>query len=738
MLSRPFHRLATLFSITLIAAAGLLWFFGQLSGLVTTTAVSCINNLAADTYPCHNIDLLSFVPLSTFGSTAANDIWGWTDADTGREYALLGLNDGVAFVDITDAMNPIYLGQLSTHTLPAVQRDLKVYQNVVYIVAEANNHGMQVFDLTQLRQVNNPPQNFASTNHYGQFGRAHNIAINEDSGYAYVVGADTGAETCAGGLHMIDLQDPLTPSFAGCFSDDGYTHDTQCVIYHGADSRYTNHELCFNANTDTLTIVDVTDKTAPVMLAREAYSGVAYAHQGWLTADHNHFLLGDENDEQTLGHNTRTYIWDVTNLQAPYVASHYTGDSPAIDHNLYIHNNLVFAANYQSGLRVLAPEKGDYTNLREAAYFDILPAGDSPGFNGAWSSYPFFESGSVIVSGREQGLFVLKLVREASFGPASQRTTHPNQLITHTLPFTNTGVDTSFQFALTGATWPTELGITDTLAVAADETIMIPVRVKTPNTIGVTDTFTLTAVSTPPANQIVVVTGSTTTAVSPNLSVQPNISTRSGEIGAMVNHTFTITNTGDYTDTFALELAGNLWPTTAPSHTPSLAPNEQTAVSVQVQVTPTKQGDPIIAASDSFTLTVRSGWETAVLATATGTTLALGQPALETSGNASLMATPNQAITHTITVTNTGNFTDNFDIEIHGNKWTTFSEVDEIGPLAPNATATADIVVVAGNARIDSAIITLRSRLDPTTYAQLRLETRVSYAAYLPLLRKEP
>lgn len=39
----------------------------------------------------------------------------------------------------------------------------------------------------------------------------------------------------------------------------------------------------------------------------------------------------------------------------------------------------------------------------------------TPGeFNGAWSVYPFFDSGTVIVSGIEQGLFVLKPTRRAS------------------------------------------------------------------------------------------------------------------------------------------------------------------------------------------------------------------------------------------------------------------------------------------------------------------------------------
>jgi hypothetical protein len=45
--------------------------------------------------------------------------------------------------------------------------------------------------------------------------------------------------------------------------------------------------------------------------------------------------------------------------------------------------------------------------LREVGFFDVYPADDLPSYNGAWTSYPFFASGSVAVNGIEQGLFVL-------------------------------------------------------------------------------------------------------------------------------------------------------------------------------------------------------------------------------------------------------------------------------------------------------------------------------------------
>lgn len=370
--------------------------------LEALSAVPCQDGFA-DIYPCRNVDLLSVLPLGQIGGGSGNDIWGWTDPLTGSEYALMGRTTGTAFVDITDPENPVYLGNLPTHSISSSWRDIKVFADHAFVVADlAGEHGMQVFDLTRLRNVPSPPVTFTEDANYmgSGFSTAHNIAINERTGFAYLVGSDT----CAGGLHMVNIQNPTNPTFAGCYSGDGYTHDTQCVIYRGVDAEHRGKEICFSSNEDTVTIVDVTNKSAPVMLSRTSYPGVGYTHQGWLTPNHRIFAIDDELDEVFFGHNTRTRFFDVADLEAPVLRVEYTGRVDAIDHNLYWFRGLVFEANYRSGLRIIRPG----ARPREVAFFDIYPADDAASFNGAWSNYPFFRSGVVVVSGIEQGLFVLR------------------------------------------------------------------------------------------------------------------------------------------------------------------------------------------------------------------------------------------------------------------------------------------------------------------------------------------
>ncbi len=372
---------------------------------------SCENGKAGP-YPCSNVDLLAYLPLADIGGTrsnsAANDIWGWTDTATGKEYAIVGRVFGTSFVDISDPGSPVYLGELPTHgPFGSSWRDIKVHADHAFIVSEATSHGMQVFDLTQLRTVSNPPVTFAETAHYNKMSSAHNIAINEASGFAYIVGA-SGKNSCNGGLHMVNIKRPTSPSFAGCFKADGYTHDTQCIMYDGPDGDHLNREICFNSNEDTVTIVDVTNKAAPVQLSRTGYVGSAYTHQGWLTEDRRHFLLDDELDEQNFAHKTRTRVWDVSDLDNPAVVQVFDGATTAIDHNQYVKGLFSYQANYRAGLRVIEASDPATTSLSEVGYFDIYPENDAAEFNGAWSTYPYFDSGVVVVSGIEQGLFVLR------------------------------------------------------------------------------------------------------------------------------------------------------------------------------------------------------------------------------------------------------------------------------------------------------------------------------------------
>ena len=362
---------------------------------------TCSAGSAGD-FACSGISLRKRVPLETMGGTQGNDIWGWRDPLTGDEYALMGLTNGTAFIDVTSPENPVFLGRLPTETAASPWRDIKVYQNHAYIVADgAGQHGMQVFDLTRLRGVT-AAQTFAADVVYGDFANAHNVAIDEDTGFAYAVGTNT----CGGGLHIMDIRTPINPLFAGCHATAD-SHDTQCVVYRGPDPDHPNSEICISSNEDHVEVVDVTVKSAPVTLSASIYPQLGFVHQGWMTEDHRFFLLGDELDETSFNVPTRTHVFDISDLDAPQYVFAYEASTRAIDHNLYVVGNRVYEANYTTGLRVLEFGNLDNRELLEIAYFDTFPASDNDVFSGAWSVYPYLPSGTLIVSDVNNGLFIL-------------------------------------------------------------------------------------------------------------------------------------------------------------------------------------------------------------------------------------------------------------------------------------------------------------------------------------------
>ena len=301
---------------------------------------------------------------------------------------------------------PIYLGKLPTATTNSTWRDVKIYDNYAFIVSEASNHGMQVFDLTNLRDVSNAPETFTQDAYYSDITNAHNIVINEEEGFAYPVGTDR-LDLFNGGVHFVNIQDPLNPTPAGGYGVDGYSHDAQVITYNGPDTDYIGREIFIGANEDKVAVADFTDKQNPVAISTIDYAQLAYTHQGWFTEDQRFFLLGDELDEINFGFNSRTLVFDMQDLDNPVLHSVYLGPTAAIDHNGYVLGNEFYLANYTAGMRLIDISDIENGNLNEVGFFDTYPENDAARFDGVWSVFPYFESGKILISDSNSGLFIV-------------------------------------------------------------------------------------------------------------------------------------------------------------------------------------------------------------------------------------------------------------------------------------------------------------------------------------------
>jgi choice-of-anchor B domain-containing protein len=400
-------------AIGLLTSCGNETYGDELAPQTYTATWPCENGMA-DIYPCNGYDLMSYMSLQDLtiegvnsGSLSGNDSWGWTDPTTNKEYALVGLNSHAAFVDISNPVAPLLIGVLPTATVNSSWRDIKVYQDHAFIVSEAPGHGMQVFDLTRLKNVSNAPEIFTADSHFTDFGQAHNIVINESSGYAYVVGANRNGPFSGGAL-FINIQNPAAPISEGGFAEGGYSHDAQVVNYSGPDVDYTGKEILVGSNETEIVIADVSDKANPITISTIAYSNIGYTHQGWFTEDLIHFIVGDEKDELNIGTNTRTLIFDFTDLDNPLYDFDYLGTTLAIDHNGYTNGDDYYLANYTAGIRVLDLSQIENNTISEIGFFDTYPENDSAAFDGVWNIYPFFTSENIIISDIDRGLFIIR------------------------------------------------------------------------------------------------------------------------------------------------------------------------------------------------------------------------------------------------------------------------------------------------------------------------------------------
>ncbi len=350
-----------------------------------------------------NMTLLKWFTLSDFpgGSTRGNDCWGYV-SPSGREYAIMGLERGFGYVEVTDPANAQIIA-----TIPgpaSTWHDVKVIGHYAYGVSEAGA-GIQVMDLSDIDNGNvTLVQNKLQMGH----SSTHNIVANPDSGYLYLAGGNIQN----GGLVAVSTATPHDPTIVGAWGQY-YVHDAQVVTY--TSGPYAGREIafCFSGlsggwSQTALRIVDVTDKSNMFTISTVSWSGAQYSHQGWLSEDRRYVYIDDELDEYYGTVNqTTTRIYDVQDLANPVFVGTFTTGLRTIDHNQYTHNGKIFQSNYHSGLRVF--DSSDPTAPTEVAYFDTFPEDNDLGFDGSWSNYPYLPSGTILISDMNRGLFIVRL-----------------------------------------------------------------------------------------------------------------------------------------------------------------------------------------------------------------------------------------------------------------------------------------------------------------------------------------
>jgi choice-of-anchor B domain-containing protein len=391
------------------------------------TNVDCVDGQAGS-FACNNIDLLAHIPLNAFSSrpSSANDIWGHVDLNTGDEYALIGLRNGVAVVNVTNPTAPEEVGTISGSN--SAWRDIKVYQ---YFDTKINAWQAYAYatidsatDYVTIINLNQLPNSVSLVEKNRVVTKAHNVYItNVDHTLNIALPGLTpslqliGSNRFSGAFHSYSLTNPATlTALSANYFGDGYTHDgasfnitdnrkdTQCI------SPTDSCTIFIDFNEKEMKLWDITDTSATTLLGTGEYNDVAksqqYVHSGWGTEDKQHIFLHDEFDEKNGGLNSTVRIFSIADLNNPIQVGQWTGPTRAIDHNGFARGNRYYMSNYERGLTIL--DISDPANPVDVGFFDTYTPSDNPGFNGAWGTYPFLPSGNILVSDIGSGLYILK------------------------------------------------------------------------------------------------------------------------------------------------------------------------------------------------------------------------------------------------------------------------------------------------------------------------------------------
>jgi choice-of-anchor B domain-containing protein len=391
----------------------------------TQLAVTACMQGFAGQFPCRNVDFQAQIPLNSFSRQpiSASNLWGFVDLNDNREYAVIGLSNGTAIVEVTNPSSPREVALISGNN--SSWREVKIYQYrdaaanryraYAYISTEAVGSGVQVLDLSGLPNTASLAATLMDTSsqhtlYISNIDYGTNVALPGEEAFLYVAGSNQNL----GSWRVYSLANPAQPQLITAAPlGTQYMHDSTSLYI--TDNRTTQcdqgHNPCqvlVDFNENSVDLWDVTNKTAPVKLSSTTYPSVQYTHSGWPSADQRFVFFHDELEEIRRGLNTQIYTMDIGDLRAPSIVTSYQGPNTTTDHNGYTRGNFYYVSHYRRGLVVF--DVSNPNQLREVAAFDtfLSPAADAAGTDGAWGVYPFLPSGTVLISDISNGLFVLK------------------------------------------------------------------------------------------------------------------------------------------------------------------------------------------------------------------------------------------------------------------------------------------------------------------------------------------
>lgn len=336
-----------------------------------------------------------------------NDITGWHDSTSNREYAIAGTGDSIYFFDITNPNQITLVDVEDGKARGAINRDYETFDHFVYCVADQGLAALQIFDLQYL------PDSVHKIFESDTLGmNTHSMHIEPASKRLYMCSNKFGRPaTFSSAMDILSLENPQKPKFLARL--DVPKNINGQPVFNNVHEVITRNDTAYcSAEYQGLFIYDLTNLSQQKLLGVITnYAQAGYNHTSWLDKTGRYIVV---NDEVPTG--LAAKIFDITDFHNPKLVSLFNSHPKATPHNCFWVNSYIYQSSYQDGVYIW--DASDPIHPKVAAFYDTYPQNDTvfnSTYEGCWGVYPFLPSGNIIASDRANGIFVLRPDSTISF-----------------------------------------------------------------------------------------------------------------------------------------------------------------------------------------------------------------------------------------------------------------------------------------------------------------------------------
>lgn len=333
-------------------------------------------------------------------SSRYSGIWGYVDTANGKEYGIIGSQEGYHFIEVSNPSTPVERDFIAGRRDSCLWREIKTFGHYAYMISQDGYGFGNSFIIADLSYL--PDSVHVVHDDTTIFTTAHAMWVDGNKLYCSNVHRGSAFHS---GMAVYSLTNAAHPTLLRAIEDDYPSLATGC----SHDMFVRNDTVYASCQYSGLEIFKFTSSNTFSQLASlTTYPGNGYNHSTALTPDGKTLILCDE---VPVGLPIKSL--DVSNLGNIAVLDTFrsTPNSRATPHNPFIRdNNRVVLAYYEDGVQIF--DISNPSNPVRTGFFDTDTISGAAnnwalGYHGCWGAYPFLPSGIILASDMQNGMYVL-------------------------------------------------------------------------------------------------------------------------------------------------------------------------------------------------------------------------------------------------------------------------------------------------------------------------------------------